>query len=84
MAVESPRTHHYIQLADQAVCLDDPVDGLGALEQQDDVTVQEGIVLQRLQFHDDVHLERAADKTEEEKCGCRACVVLSCPLCLAN
>lgn len=48
--------------------LDDPVDGLGALEQQDDVTVQEGIVLQRLQFHDDVHLEGAADKTQEEKC----------------
>lgn len=37
--------YHYIQLADQTVSLDDPVDRLGALEQQHNVAVQEGVVL---------------------------------------
>lgn len=39
--------YHYNQVSDHAVGLDDPVHGLGALEQQDDVTMQRGIVLQR-------------------------------------
>lgn len=39
--------YHYIQLAIHAAGLDDPIDRLGAFEQQDDVTMQQGIVLQR-------------------------------------
>lgn len=39
--------YHYIQLANHTVGLDDPVDRLGALEQQDYVTMQQGIVPQR-------------------------------------
>lgn len=39
--------YHYIQLANYTVGLDDPVDRLSALEQQDNVTMQGGIVLQR-------------------------------------
>lgn len=39
--------HHYIQPADHTVGLDDPVDRFGTFEQQDDVTMQRGIVLQR-------------------------------------
>lgn len=54
--------YHYIQLADHTVHLNDPVDGLGALEQQDDVTMQQGIVLQGPQFHYNVHLESTTEK----------------------
>lgn len=39
--------YHNIQLADHTVGLDDPVDRLGALQHQDDVTVQQAVGLQR-------------------------------------
>lgn len=58
-----------MQRADHTVGLDDPVDGLGTLEQQDDVTMQRGIVLQRPQLHDDVHLESTAEEEGEEEFG---------------
>lgn len=64
LAVVMLLAYHYIQLADHTVRLDDPVDRLGALEQQDDVTMQEGIILQRPQLHDDIHLESTAGKKE--------------------
>ena len=38
--------YHHIQLANHTVGFDDPVDRLGALEQQDDVTMQRSIGLQ--------------------------------------
>lgn len=62
LAVVMLLAYHYIQLADHTVRLDDPVDRLGALEQQDDVTMQEGIILQRPQLHYDIHLESTAGK----------------------
>lgn len=54
--------YHNIQVADHVVHLDDPVDRLGTLEQQDHVTKQAGIVLQRPEFHYNIHLESAAEK----------------------
>lgn len=69
-------TYHHIQLAHYATRLDDPVDRLGALKQQDNVAVQESVILQRLQLHNDVHLEGAAKKDESsswilsQQCNC--------------
>lgn len=67
LAVVMLPAYHYIQLADHTVRLDDPVDRLGALEQQDDVTMQEGIILQRPQFHYDIHLESTAGKKRKKE-----------------
>ncbi len=59
--------YHYIQPANHIVDLDDPVDRLGALEQQDDITMQWSIVFQRPQFHYDIHLESTAEKERGKK-----------------
>lgn len=39
--------YHDIQISSYTVGFDDPVDRLGALEQQDNITKHQGIVLQR-------------------------------------
>lgn len=54
--------HHHIQLADHIVSFNDPVDRLGAFEQQDDVAMQRAVVLQGPYIHDDIHLESTAER----------------------
>lgn len=54
--------YHNIELANHILGFDDPVNRLGTLQHQHDITKYGDIVLQRLQIHYDIHLESTAEK----------------------